>query len=81
MDRHDPDNPWCLAVPHTYWNYSIVWCGHRQSWQLSASRYLETGTKDDPVDYVTRTAHLGPFDNRRDAVALLTSWLNEDLPE
>jgi hypothetical protein len=68
----------CAAVDHRYWSYMVVWCPHRQQFTLTAARYLETGTDADPSDYTTRRVELGPFDNRRDVVELLMTWVDED---
>jgi hypothetical protein len=77
MMTHDTSKP-CGQVEHHYWNYSVVWCPHRQQFTLRSSRYWETGTEDDPLVYETRALALGPFDSGRDVVELLLAWVDED---
>lgn len=69
----------CGDLNHTYRNYMILWCPHRQQFTVTSSAYLETGTEADPVDFSTRRVELGPFDSASDVSALLATWVAEDL--
>jgi len=60
--QHDPDYPYCAAVPHTYWNFFVLWCPHRQTFHGFSSRYDEEGLESDPANHARVNFSLGPFD-------------------
>lgn len=67
----------CGALPHTSWNFSILWCPHRQQFTVTHHSYREHGTKDDPEQFFSARQELGPFDSKADAAAVLSGWLGE----
>jgi len=68
---HDSDSPACAALPHTYWNYYILWCPTHQCYSLHQNTYQETGTDADPVNYQTWAVNLGPFDAEAEVLGTL----------
>lgn len=75
MASHDPSA--CAATDHTYWNLTVFRCPHRQQIHVRRSKYLETGTELDPVDYTTTELVFGPFDSADDVVSQLRAWVME----
>lgn len=68
------------SLPHTYWNYMVIWYPSIQAYTLTSNTYTETGDHDDQADLVTRHLELGPFDTYVDALNALRGWINDDSP-
>lgn len=77
---HDTSKP-CGKINHTYRNYSVVWCPHRQQYTLRSSMYLELTEDQGPLDYTTRAVALGPFDTPRDVIEIMLTWIEEDVTQ
>lgn len=72
------DHPYiCASVDHTHWSLSVVRCPHRQQISVRRTKYLETGTDLDPVDYEHSYITFGPFDTADDVVSQLRVWIME----
>lgn len=68
----------CAGVDHRMWSYLVVWCPHQQAFKIHHHQHTETGSSIDPVDFVSRSANLGPFDRADEVLKILTEWLAID---